>query len=102
MKQYSQVVLAGLLALGNALYAQNAPAAQGGGRPAAAPAATISSITQGLKKYEGFFNFYYDERTSKIYLEIDKLDKEFLYFNSLATGVGNGGPERGQASSGLV
>jgi len=30
---------------------------------------------------------------------VDKLDKEFLYFTSLSNGVGNGGPERGQASS---
>ncbi len=30
-------------------------------------------------------------------LEVDKLDKEFLYFASLSEGVGNGGPERGQS-----
>ena len=97
-------VLIGLLALSKFAYAQNAPAAQGGGRPATTTAATptVASFTQSLKKYEGFFNFYYDEKAGKIYLEIDKLDKDFLYFNSLATGVGNGGPERGQASSGLV
>jgi hypothetical protein len=32
-------------------------------------------------------------------LEIDKFDTEFLYFSSLVDGVGNGGAERGQASS---
>lgn len=101
MKLSSKVFI-GLLAISNLAYAQNAPGPQGGGRPAAAPAASIASVTQGLKKFEGFFNFYYDEKTGKIYLEVDKLDKEFLYFNSLATGVGNGGPERGQASSGMV
>ena len=25
------------------------------------PAATLSAITQNLKKFEGFYNFYYDE-----------------------------------------
>ena len=52
-----------------------------------------------LKKHEGYFNFYHEEKTGKIYLEIDRLNEEFLYFRSLASGVGNGGPERGQASA---
>jgi len=96
--------LAVLLAAGSISYAQS-PAAGGGGTPArqaATPAASIASITQGLKKYDGFFNFYYDEKSGKVYLEVDKLDKEFLYFSSLTDGVGSGGPERGQASSAIA
>nr|WP_321224084.1 zinc-dependent metalloprotease [uncultured Psychroserpens sp.] len=42
-----------------------------------------------LKSYNGFFNFYYEESTDKIYLEVKDLEKEFLYVNSLATGVGS-------------
>lgn len=49
----------------------------------------IAGKTAGMKKYEGFFNFYYDEKTDKIYLEIDQFDQEFLYVNSLAAGVGS-------------
>ncbi|RYG21252.1 MAG: DUF5117 domain-containing protein, partial [Chitinophagaceae bacterium] len=64
--------------------------------------ASIAEFTQHFKKYDGYFNFYYDEKAGKIYLAIDKLDQEFLYFGSLSTGVGNGGPERGQASSTLL
>ncbi|MES2274902.1 MAG: zinc-dependent metalloprotease [Bacteroidota bacterium] len=72
----------------------------GGARgDAAAPAATIASVTQNLKKFDGYFNFYYDEKSGKVYLEIDKFNTEFLYFSSLMDGVGNGGAERGQASS---
>ncbi len=71
--------------------------ARGGGETR--PAATISSITQNTKKYEGFYNFYYDEKSGKIYLEIDQFNKEFLYYSALPEGVGNGGPERGQASA---
>ncbi|MDB5118552.1 MAG: hypothetical protein JWQ79_4044 [Mucilaginibacter sp.] len=71
----------------------------GEGRAGAGPAASISSITQNLKKFDGYFNFYYDEKNGKIYLEIDKFNTEFLYFSSLVDGVGNGGPERGQASA---
>ncbi len=63
------------------------------------PPVTISSMTQNLKKYEGFFNFYYDDKTGKLYLEIGNFDQDFLYFRSLVDGVGNGGPERGQASA---
>lgn len=51
-----------------------------------------------LKKFTGFFDFYYDEEKGKIYLEIDNLDKEFLYVYALKTGVGNNdlGLDRGQ------
>ncbi len=50
-----------------------------------------------------FFNFYYDEKTGHILLEIkkDQLDKEFLYFSSLTTGIGNG-IERGQSASSAI
>ncbi|MES2653783.1 MAG: zinc-dependent metalloprotease [Bacteroidota bacterium] len=64
--------------------------------------ANLAEFTQSFKKFEGYFNFYYDEKTGKIYLAIDKFDHEFLYFSSLATGVGNGGPERGAASSTML
>ena len=49
----------------------------------------IASKTNGMKKYEGFFNFYYNEKEDKILVEIDKFDQEFLYVNSLASGVGS-------------
>lgn len=100
MKLYFKVAI-GLLTLSELSYAQNQPAATPA-RVEAKPAATISSFTQGFKKFDGYFNFYYDEKTGKIYLEVDKLNQDFLYFNSLSTGVGNGGPERGQASSSML
>tara|TARA_R110002049_G_scaffold250774_3_gene425149 strand:+ start:5661 stop:8072 length:2412 start_codon:yes stop_codon:yes gene_type:complete len=51
-----------------------------------------------LVDYKGFFNFSYDESEDKIYLEVSNLNKEFLYVNSLATGVGSNdiGLDRGQ------
>ncbi|MEM5566274.1 zinc-dependent metalloprotease [Psychroserpens sp. AS72] len=54
--------------------------------------------TKQLKDYDGFFNFHYEESTDKIYLEVSDLNKEFLYVNSLATGVGSNdiGLDRGQ------
>ena len=57
---------------------------------AKAPAATtIDSKVTGMKKYVGYFEFYYDEKTDKIHLVIDKLNQEFLYVESLAAGIGS-------------
>lgn len=51
-----------------------------------------------LETYTGFFDFHYEIASDKIYLEVKHLDKEFLYVNSLATGVGSNdiGLDRGQ------
>ena len=53
---------------------------------------------KSLKRYSGFFNFHYEEDQDKIYLEVKNIDEEFLYVNSLATGVGSNdiGLDRGQ------
>ena len=61
-------------------------------------AETIQAKTAGLSKYTGYFNFYWDEKHGKVYLEIDKLNQEFLYVNSLPAGVGSNdlGLDRGQ------
>jgi len=50
---------------------------------------SIEDKTKNLKKYEGFLNYYWDENTGKIWLEIDKLDTEILYITSLPAGLGS-------------
>jgi len=50
---------------------------------------TISEKTAEMVKYEGFFNYWWDDETGKVWLEIDKMDEEFIYVNSLAAGVGS-------------
>lgn len=50
---------------------------------------TISEKTEGMEKYEGYFDYWWDEDTGKIWLEVDKLDQEFIYVNSLAAGIGS-------------
>lgn len=50
---------------------------------------SIEDKIKDLKKYEGFFNFYWDENTGKIFLEVDKLDTEILYYTSLPAGLGS-------------
>ncbi len=58
----------------------------------------ITQFTSGMDKQEGYFNFYYDDEIGRIFLEVDKIDTEFLYVNSLAAGVGSNdiGLDRGQ------
>ncbi|MDZ7878588.1 MAG: zinc-dependent metalloprotease [Saprospiraceae bacterium] len=54
--------------------------------------------TQKMQAFKGYFNFFWDEKEGKIWLEIDKIDKEFLYVHSLPAGVGSNdiGLDRGQ------
>ena len=60
--------------------------------------AQFSDKKKDFVKYEGLYDFYYDEDTDKIYLEVDNLNKEFLYVYSLSSGIGSNdiGLDRGQ------
>ncbi len=59
---------------------------------------------KGVSKYTGYFNFYYDDNEDKIYLEVDKLNSEFLYVHALSEGLGSNdiGLDRGQLGGGVV
>ncbi|NNK20236.1 MAG: zinc-dependent metalloprotease [Flavobacteriaceae bacterium] len=62
---------------------------------------TLGQITEKLKdfqKYEGFFPFYHDPASDKVFMEVKDLDKEFLYVYSLSSGIGSNdiGLDRGQ------
>jgi len=54
--------------------------------------------------YSGFFDFYYDTSSDKIYLAVDKLDTDFLYVSALSEGLGSNdiGLDRGQLGGGVV
>jgi hypothetical protein len=56
------------------------------------------------KQFTGYFNFSYEEKTDKIFLEVDKLNEDFLYVYSLASGVGSNdiGLDRGQIGKEVV
>jgi len=58
----------------------------------------LNTIFSQNIQYEGFMNFTYSNDTGKILLEIDKLNQDFLYINSLSRGIGNNdlGLDRGQ------
>ena len=65
---------------------------------------TIAGKTAGMTAYPGFFNFYWDESSGKIWLEIDKWDEEFLYMTGLQAGIGSNdiGLDRGDINSNRV
>lgn len=50
---------------------------------------TISVKVAKMTAYNGYFNYYYEETSGKIWLEISQFDTEFLYVNSLTAGVGS-------------
>lgn len=58
----------------------------------------IADFTGEMQHQAGYFDFYYDDKTDKIYLEVDKLDKDFLFQSSLPQGIGSNdiGLDRGQ------
>jgi hypothetical protein len=58
----------------------------------------FSEKRKNYQKFEGFFSFYYDDAEGKVYLEVDKLDTDFLYVYSLSSGIGSNdiGLDRGQ------
>ncbi len=63
-----------------------------------------TSLKKGITKYEGYFPFYYDDTSDKIFLQINNLNTEFLYVRSLSEGVGSNdiGLDRGQLGNGVV
>jgi hypothetical protein len=64
----------------------------------------INLKTQGFIPYKGYFNFYWDEKTGRILLEVDKFNSEFLYVNSLPSGIGSNdlGLDRGQIGNSRI
>lgn len=59
---------------------------------------SIAEKVASANRMEGYFNLYWDEASGKMYWEIDKLDTEFLYAISMASGLGSNpvGIDRGQ------
>jgi hypothetical protein len=58
----------------------------------------IAEKVAGMEKYSGYFNFYWDAKAGKVWLEIDRWNSEFLYVESLPAGIGSNdiGLDRGQ------
>lgn len=65
---------------------------------------TQSFNEKKLQNFNGYFNFFYEESQDKMYLEVTDLDTEFLYVNSLSSGIGSNdiGLDRGQLGNDRV
>lgn len=53
---------------------------------------------KNFTKFDGLFPFYFDGKTGKLYMEVEDLNKDFLYVYSLSNGIGSNdiGLDRGQ------
>ena len=91
--KFGAVVFMGLMASAVAAQAQSPPSTQ-----APAKAGTIGEKTAGAEKFPGYFNLYWDGKSGKLWLEIDKWESEFLYQSGLSAGMGSNdiGLDRGQ------
>jgi hypothetical protein len=81
----------------------NVQARQGGqqqARPATPP--SVDDRVAGMKKLDGYFPMYWDERTGGMFLEVNKLDTEFLFSTGLSAGLGSNdiGLDRGSGGGG--
>jgi hypothetical protein len=61
---------------------------------------TISKKTQDMDVHPGYFDLFWDEKSGKVLLKVDRLDEPVLYVTSLPNGVGSNdiGLDRGQLS----
>jgi hypothetical protein len=80
---------------------------RGPGAAAALPPARIPPIEErsaGMRKLDGFFPVYWEERTGNLWLEIPRLDTPILYTTGLAAGLGSNdiGLDRGQEGNGKI
>jgi hypothetical protein len=62
---------------------------------------SIDSFVSGFEKQPGFFNQYFDTESDKVYIEVSDTETEFLYYTSLARGLGSNdiGLDRGRLGS---
>lgn len=60
--------------------------------------AQFAEKSKDFQRFDGLFDFYYDDKNDKMYLEVENLNKEFLYVYSLSSGIGSNdiGLDRGQ------
>jgi hypothetical protein len=67
-------------------------------------AVSFAAKIAGCEKLPGYFPLYWNSKEGKLWLEISRLDSEFLYVNSLPAGVGSNdiGLDRGQLGQGRI
>jgi hypothetical protein len=59
---------------------------------------SVTDFTKNMSQQTGFFDFYYQIETDKVFLKIDEFDQPFLFQSSMPQGIGSNdiGLDRGQ------
>src|ERR1700682_3668134 len=67
--------------------------------PPAGPVPSIATKTSSMQRMPGYFPLYWEDKSGKLWLEIDKFDVEFLYVDSMPAGMGSNdlGLDRGRS-----
>jgi hypothetical protein len=62
------------------------------------PTATIHDFTANMKAMDGLFPMFWDAKSGRLYLQINKFDQDFLFLTSLPYGLGHNdvGLDRGK------
>src|SRR4029078_3503729 len=94
-----RVTLICLLLLASGLAVNGQPRTAESGRTP-----TITEKVAGMEKFPGYFPFYWDAKSGKLWLEIDKWNSEFLYVESLPAGLCSKdiGLDRGQMGNSFI
>lgn len=73
-------------------------------QPSESSVPTIEKKVAGMTKLDGYFPLYWDSREGALWLEIPRLNTDFLYVTGLAAGLGSNdiGLDRGQAGDTAV
>src|SRR5581483_6709531 len=68
------------------------------------PLQSIEDRTSGMRKMDGYFPMYWDERTGSLFLEIQRFDAQFLFATGLSAGLGSNdiGLDRGAGGAGRI
>lgn len=98
MSKFSLSVMALTLAAVVSVGAQQSAPARSG------PVPSIEDRTSGLRKIDGYFPLYWDERAGTMLLEVPRVDTEFLLSTGLSAGLGSNdlGLDRGQGGQGRI
>ena len=84
--------------------AQQPPTQQPAQQRERGPLPQVDDRTREMKKMDGFIPIYLDERNGTLFMEITRLDTEFLYTTGLSAGLGSNdiGLDRGQGGGGRI
>lgn len=104
--RYDVVTVAGSMALclPKARLPKGSGARVAGAAAAEKTPGPIAARTKGLRRIGGFIPLFWDEAQGKLWMEISRFDREFLYQVALASGLGSNpvGLDRGQLGASVL